>query len=506
MTSFVSMISQRLTLIGTLLLALPTVLGAQTGAPLTEHSVAAIRSVSQIQASPDGRQVAYTLSVPRTPFVDPDGGAWSRLVLLDVATGESRVFVGGDVNVGSVSYSPDGGSLLYLSRRPGDTNRALYSIPLAGGESSHLLRHSTSVDSYSLSPAGDRIAFLASDAEPEARKALRDDGFKAVAYEEDERFTRVWIASRADGDSGYADARMLPLEGNASSLSWSPAGDRLLVALAPTPLVDDSYMHRRLRVVDPSSGEVLTRIENPGKLGQTAWNPGGDLIAFISGETVHDPKEGRLMVADAETGDFRDIVPGFEGHFTRVQWLDSHTIRYIVDVGTGTEIGDVRSDGTNRHAVIPAAGVVFTSFSTSTDGSLTALEGEAFESSHGGLSPGLGGRPPPARDRFQPVAGAGRAGPAGGRPLDGARRPRDRGRPRSTAERGCGAEVSVDRPRPWGPGGAQSQRVDDFVFAAGPDGRGPRDGRAVPQLPGEHRPGCGVQHAGPRRHGGKGIR
>ena len=48
---------------------------------------------------------------------------------------------------------------------------------------------------------------------------------------------------------------------DASEMHWSPAGDRIVVALAPTPLVDDHYMHRRLRVVDPATGTVTAAIE-----------------------------------------------------------------------------------------------------------------------------------------------------------------------------------------------------------------------------------------------------
>lgn len=354
----------------------PSPLSAQSTGVLTEHSVATIRSVGQVQASHDGAWIAYTLSVPRKPFVDPDGPAWSHLAVWDVGAGTARTFVGGDVNVSAVSFSPDGTELLYLSRRSGDDHRVLYAIPIGGGESTRILEHPTSVNAYSLSPDGDRIAFLATDAESEVRKALRAEGFKAVAYEEDERFTRVWIAERADGEKEFGGARMLLLEGDASSLAWSPAGDRLLVALAPTPLVDDSYMHRRLRVVDAGSGAVVTRIENPGKLGESWWNPDGDHIAFISGETIHDPREGRLMVADARTGDFRDIVPGFEGHFTTVRWLDSHTLRYIVDVGTETEVGDVKRDGTDRRVTVAGGTTVFTDLSVSASPTLTALRGE----------------------------------------------------------------------------------------------------------------------------------
>ena len=377
MVSFVSIRMSAFQLSAILLLVAPCSLRAQSPDVLTEHRIADLRSVAQVVTSPDGRLVAYTITVPRKPFVDADGPAWSHLYLLDVETGGSRLFVGGEVNISGLRFSPDGHRVLYLSRREGDDSRVLYSIPVGGGESTRLLKHSTSIGSYSLSPGGDRIAFLATDAEPEVRATLREDGFKAVAYEEDERFSRVWVALRSEGESTFGDASPLAIEGNASSLSWSPAGDRISVALAPTPLIDDTYMHRRLHVVDPGSAAVVSRIENPGKLGGTAWSPDGRYLAFISGETINDPKEGRLMVADSETGEFRDVVPGFEGHFTLAAWSDSRTIRYLADIGTETEVGEVRADGSDRSVMVAPGEAVFTSFSLSSDGRTMALAGES---------------------------------------------------------------------------------------------------------------------------------
>lgn len=378
MVSFVSVRQIALTLVAAIVMAAPHPLLGQGHDFLTEHRVADIRSVGQIVASPDGGQVAYTVTVPRRPFVDPDGPSWSHLYLLDVATGESRQFVGGEVNISGLRFSPDGQSVLYLSRREGDSNRVLYSIPVGGGESTRLLKHSTSIGSYSLSPTGERIAFLTTDAEPEVRKKLREDGFKAVAYEEDVPFSRVWIAQRPSGDEVFAGAWQLELEGNASSLSWSPSGDRISVALAPTPLIDDSYMHRRLHIVDPASGTIVTRIDNPGKLGATAWSPDGEHLAFISAETINDPKEGRLMVADSETGEFWDVIPGFEGHFTQAAWTDARTIRYLADVGAETEIGEVRSDGSNQSVIVAPGYAIFTSFGMSDGGDLMVMGGQRY--------------------------------------------------------------------------------------------------------------------------------
>ncbi len=353
---------------------LPGWAGAQTaGTGLTAHDVARIRTVGEVALSPDGGSVAYTQRVPRDPFEEPDGAAWSRLRLLDVASGTDREFVGGQVRVGSVGWHPDGVTITYLARREGDSGTSLYRIRRDGGESDRLLSHQTSIEDYALSPDGTRVAFLAADPEPEPRTELRSRGFRQRVFEEDEPYTRVWVAGLGAG----ATPRSLPLEGHASLVAWSPGGDRLLVALAPTPHVDDRYMSRRLSLVDAESGAVLARIDNPGKLGAVSWSPDGRHVAFVSGATKHDPKEGRLMVAKTSDGGFADLLPGLEGHVTGVAWADENTVLYLVDEGVRTRLGEVRVDGSGRRTRFGPDGPVITSFSAPRRARAIALVGES---------------------------------------------------------------------------------------------------------------------------------
>ncbi|TDI11685.1 MAG: hypothetical protein E2P04_07370, partial [Acidobacteria bacterium] len=46
---------------------------------LTPHHVAQLRAVRQVAISPDGQQVAYVLSVPRSLPDQEDGPAWAEL-------------------------------------------------------------------------------------------------------------------------------------------------------------------------------------------------------------------------------------------------------------------------------------------------------------------------------------------------------------------------------------------------------------------------------------------
>lgn len=346
--------------------------GQAVGTGLTPHDVARIRTVSAPVVSPDGKRIAYLLNVPRDPLSEEDGTAWRRLQVFDVTSGTSREYVGGDLRTGSPGWTPDGESVTYLARREGDSGTALYAIPVGGGESRKIFEHETSISAYAFSPDGRRVAFLSRDPEPEYRAKMRKRGFVQEVYEEDDPFTRVWIAEIGRAGS----ARMLPLEGHASVVDWAPDGGRLVVALAPTPLVDDSYMKRRLRIVDASTGAVLAKIENPGKLGQVAFSPDGRHVAFVSAESIHDPKEGRLMVADAADGSFRDVLPGLEGHIAGFAWRDAGTLTYLSDEGVETRVGEVRTDGTRDRTLIGTGGPVLHALSAPSGTETRAFAGE----------------------------------------------------------------------------------------------------------------------------------
>jgi len=339
---------------------------------MTPHDVSRIRTVSSPIVSPDGQRIAYLLNVPRDPLAEDDGVAWRRLHVMDVATGGTREFVGGDLRIGAPGWTPDGASVTYLANREGDDGTSLYAIPVAGGESRKILEHETSISAYALSPDGRRVAFLARDTEPEYREKMRKRGFRQEVYEEDDPYTRVWVAELDREGS----ARVLDLEGNASVIDWAPDGRRLVVALAPTPLIDDRYMKRRLRVVDAETGAVLARIENPGKLGQVGFSPDGEHVAFVSGESINDPKEGRLMVARLSDGSFRDLLPGLQGHIASFAWRDDETLAYLSEEGVETRVGTVRTDGSRDRTLIETGGPILAGISAPVGSETMAFVGQ----------------------------------------------------------------------------------------------------------------------------------
>ena len=339
----------------------------------TPEHVAKLRSVGSAEISPNGHMVAYTVSVPRQPFEDKDGSAWSELHVTDLS-GASRPYITGEGSVGSIHWTPDGMGISFLAKRGKDKNRSLYVIPIDGGEARNVLSHKTAIGSYDWSPDGSRVAFLATDKKDKRIKKLADKGFGQEVYEEDLRYTRVWIGTPDDDD---AESRMLELEGSASELHWSPDGKRLVVALAPTPLIDDRYMKRKVYVVDAENGKTLARFDNPGKLGQVAWSPDGKRLAMISAEDLHDPSAGRLMVASASGGALKDILPNYMGQVGGIAWQDKGTIMFLGAEGVWTTLQEIRFDGTARKTHLAGGKAVMSGLRLSKDGQIGVVRGQS---------------------------------------------------------------------------------------------------------------------------------
>ena len=334
---------------------------AAEAAGLTFEQLAALRSVREVQISPDGGTIAYTLRVPRRPGVDEDGKEWLELHVIDVGDGVDRTFVGGHNRVSSVRFTPDGTLITYLAEREGDEHDALWAIPVAGGESRRLVSFDTSIADYHVSPNGSRLAFVAKQPKDEEREKAHDKGYSQEVFEEDWLPKRVWLAPMppfhpaavdpsADREEANAEPLALPLDGSVFNVRWSPDGSRLAVDLAPSPLVDDRYMARRVHIVDAASGEVQARFDNPGKLDDFRFSPDGARIAMISAADANDPAAGRLVVAPATGGELIDLLPDLEGHVTAFAWRDRATLVFISDEGEETRLGEVSVDGGGRRS------------------------------------------------------------------------------------------------------------------------------------------------------------
>lgn len=350
-------------LLGALLLPVSAATSASAAetSGLTLQQIAITRSVSDVSAQPQGGAIAYTLSVPRTPGEGKDGAAWNELHVID-ATGKSRPYVGGEVNVAAPTWTPDGG-IAFLMKGDKDDTRTLYRIPLDGGGAMPLRALKTDIRDFSFSPDGSRVALVALEPEDAEVKSRRDKGFNARVFEENERVSRLWIAKVGEADS---EPEKVDIAGSVQSVLWSPAGDRLALVVAPSQRVDDTLVAARVRIIAPD-GRELARVDNPGKLGQLAWSSDGAHLAIISAQDDSDPREGRLTVVGRDGGAQRDLLPELQGHVWNMAWRDADTLVFVSNEGTATRIGEVDLDGSQR-TVLNLPTPVYSALSLARDG------------------------------------------------------------------------------------------------------------------------------------------
>lgn len=376
-----------------LALTLLSALASAQGDLLTPHDVAVLRNVGAAEISPDGATIAYTLVVPRTPGEGEDGAAWSELHLIASNGSSPRPFVTGKVNVGSVSWTPDGSGIAFTAKRDGDKGSALYILPVDGGEARRAASLATSVGGYSFSPDGKRVALLGAAEEDPAVKKKKDQGFKQEVYEESLPYTRVWIAELDSSEP----ARELGVEGHVYAVEWSPTGETLLVSRAPTPLVDDQYMRQRAAIVSAEDGSLVVEFATQGKLGAVGFSTDGARVALIAAADLNDPNAGRLWIGDAATGALFEALPNFAADVDSFAWQDADTVMYVASHGceTAFEKVDVGAGrGEHRKQLVAPGTVVLTGLSLSDDGQAGAFAGstpthafELFSMAHGESAP-----------------------------------------------------------------------------------------------------------------------
>ena len=111
--------------------------------------------VAEAQISPDGKWVAYRVSVPDKAANRSNNNLW----IVPTAGGEARQITrsGRDMRP---QWSPDGKWIAFLSSREGGPQ--VWVIAVSGGEATKLTSISTGADNEKWSPDGKSIAFTSS--------------------------------------------------------------------------------------------------------------------------------------------------------------------------------------------------------------------------------------------------------------------------------------------------------------------------------------------------------
>ena len=242
-------------------------LAAQGG--LTPEQATGMRQLSNVRISPDGRWVAYTLSVPdlKTSSMDADiwlvpaqGGAAVRLTAAKGMDDQPR-------------WSSDGRWIGFVSTRDGKPQ--VYRISPTGGEAEKLTDSKTGVQSFMWAPEGNRLAYVAPRDPTPAEEKKQKDKDDAIVVDQGfiaARLSVFDLGTRKATEVVRGDYQIIGMD-------WSPDGKQIAYTAMPTPRADDSR-RTDVMIVDLASGTTRKLIDNDGPDGAPSWSPDGSWIAF----------------------------------------------------------------------------------------------------------------------------------------------------------------------------------------------------------------------------------
>src|SRR6266852_7972601 len=123
---------------------------------MTPQDITRIRFVSDPQLSPDGRRVAFVV----TMLSEDQDEYLSNIWVVDTTGGEPRRFTTGPKRDTAPRWSPDGSRLAFVSERVPKQKAQLYVRPANGGEPMRLTDLRNGVAHPVVSPDSTRLAFV----------------------------------------------------------------------------------------------------------------------------------------------------------------------------------------------------------------------------------------------------------------------------------------------------------------------------------------------------------
>ncbi len=327
--------------------------------PFSAGDLLALKSAGNLQISPDGTEILYSVSTPRGANEAP-GGSHTDYFRMNLERGVSSPLFADTLRGSSPRYSPDGKRIGFLYSAAGEADQVWF-MESAGGEISKLTDAPGGVSTFLWQPGKNGIAYLSETPSTEREKELKERGYGFIFYEENLKNNNLYLA---EYDEQWNPVREKQLTEGVQTwdFTFNSQGTRIAASISPKNLIDQSYMFRRIFLIDPATGDRKQVSKNEGKLGNYAFSPGGTHLAYAAALNLNDHSVSQAFVVDLNSGDLSNLTPGsFRGTISWVDWQDDNQVLYYSEEGVYPKLCTVPLKGGKRKVLLDASdgGIVF---------------------------------------------------------------------------------------------------------------------------------------------------
>jgi len=330
-----------------------------------------LRSVGNVQWSPDGSRIAYTITNNDGP-----GGPYSQMWILTVASGQS-VRVGDGSSRGSQpTWSPDGRAIAYVGSIGGksglivcnaDGSAPAWKAEMLGTNSSALTNTGRTL---AWSPDSKTLAYVHATPGPETADASGDPMlitrflYKPTASEGNTRFNdnrrlHIFLLDLATGRS----SQLTDGVHDEHSIDWAPSGDEILFVSNREPDADQFFNNDIFAIRAGTRAMRRVTTTESAEYWPT-WSPDGKHIAFEATkrgltDLETQMEDTHVWTMDADGANRKETGSGIDNRQGPPQWsADGRALFFTVQERGLVRLYRLPLEGGSGQALVAERGTV----------------------------------------------------------------------------------------------------------------------------------------------------
>jgi len=314
---------------------------------LTVEDLASMDRVGSPALSPDAARVVYT--VRSTNMEKNRGNTQLWMIDLRAAKPVPRQLTSHDASASDPEWSASGDAIYFLSSRSGSSQ--VWRLPVAGGEASRVTDLPLGVDSFRVSPNGDRLAVTlpvfrdCADLACSKKRGDEQEKSKATGKVYDQLFVRHWdtwndgrrnvlytlpldAAGKAGKDavslSGTLDGDVTSKPfGDRGEYTFSPDGRRVVFAVRVAGKTEAWSTNFDLYEVPAAGGAAPRNLtgDNPAWDTKPQFSPDGKTLAYLAMKRPgFEADRFHLVLQDVASGRKRVLAESWDRSIADYRW------------------------------------------------------------------------------------------------------------------------------------------------------------------------------------------